>query len=127
MPQALNLQKRVVFTRDTVLGEGVMASKVTSEIRKRKYSELGLTPEEELEYDGYRSMPGGDVTRPDAARQAVAANLGYRARPLDGVWAAAPYLHNGSIPTLYDLLSPPASRTKRFYVGGREFDPIGWG
>jgi len=31
----------------------------------------------------------------------------YAARPLYGIWAAAPYLHNGSVPTLYDLLLPP--------------------
>jgi mono/diheme cytochrome c family protein len=31
---------------------------------------------------------------------------GYVAPPLDGVWATAPYLHNGSVPTLADLLNP---------------------
>ncbi|HEV2532958.1 di-heme-cytochrome C peroxidase [Phenylobacterium sp.] len=49
--------------------------------------------------------------------------LGYRARPLSGVWATAPYLHNGSVPTLYDLLLPPDRRPRSFYVGSREFDP----
>jgi hypothetical protein len=33
-------------------------------------------------------------------------HLAYKARPLDGIWATAPYLHNGSVPTLYDLLLP---------------------
>ncbi|MGB6326514.1 MAG: di-heme-cytochrome C peroxidase, partial [Methylocella sp.] len=33
--------------------------------------------------------------------------LGYKFRPLTGIWATAPYLHNGSVPTLYDLLLPP--------------------
>ncbi len=47
----------------------------------------------------------------------------YAARPLYGVWAAAPYLHNGSVPTLYDLLLPPARRPKTFALGGREYDP----
>jgi len=37
---------------------------------------------------------------------------GYRNVPLDGVWARAPYLHNGSVPTLADLLNPPAERPK---------------
>lgn len=31
---------------------------------------------------------------------------GYVAPPLDGIWASAPYLHNGSVPTLWDLLTP---------------------
>lgn len=49
--------------------------------------------------------------------------LGYKARPLNGIWATAPYLHNGSVPTLYDLLLPPDQRPRSFYVGSREFDP----
>lgn len=48
----------------------------------------------------------------------------YKARPLAGVWATAPFLHNGSVPTLYDLLLPPDRRPVRFRVGGREFDPV---
>jgi hypothetical protein len=48
----------------------------------------------------------------------------YAARPLYGIWAAAPYLHNGSVPTLYDLLLPPAERPKKFALGGREYDPV---
>jgi hypothetical protein len=48
----------------------------------------------------------------------------YAARPLFGVWAAAPYLHNGSVPTLYDLLSPPQQRPKAFPLGPREYDPV---
>jgi hypothetical protein len=49
--------------------------------------------------------------------------LGYKFRPLTGIWATAPYLHNGSVPTLYGLLLPPSDRPKSFYVGTREFDP----
>jgi hypothetical protein len=48
----------------------------------------------------------------------------YAARPLYGIWTAAPYLHNGSVPTLYDLLLPPAQRPKTFGLGGREYDPV---
>ena len=49
--------------------------------------------------------------------------LAYKARPLDGIWATAPYLHNGSVPTLADLLKSPADRPEEFYVGSHEFDP----
>jgi mono/diheme cytochrome c family protein len=48
----------------------------------------------------------------------------YKARPLNGIWATAPYLHNGSVPTLADLLTPEAERPAVFYVGSREFDPV---
>ncbi len=47
----------------------------------------------------------------------------YKARPLDGIWAVPPFLHNGSVPTLHDLLLPAAQRPKSFCLGGREYDP----
>jgi hypothetical protein len=53
--------------------------------------------------------------------------LAYKARPLDGIWATAPYLHNGSVPNLYQLLLPSAQRVKQFYVGSREFDSVNVG
>jgi len=49
--------------------------------------------------------------------------LAYKGRPLTGIWATPPYLHNGSVPTLYDLLLPPDQRPKSFFLGSREFDP----
>ncbi|MES2666518.1 MAG: di-heme-cytochrome C peroxidase [Pseudomonadota bacterium] len=66
--------------------------------------------------------------------------LAYKARPLNGIWATAPYLHNGSVPSLYDLLLParianvapldgglaaPAGpvRPETFTIGSRAFDP----
>jgi hypothetical protein len=48
----------------------------------------------------------------------------YRARPLAGVWATAPYLHNGSVPTLDDLLRPEEERPVVFPVGPPEYDPV---
>jgi hypothetical protein len=48
---------------------------------------------------------------------------GYANQPLDGIWLRAPYLHNGSVPTLRDLLDAPASRPPVFYRGYDVFDP----
>lgn len=50
--------------------------------------------------------------------------LAYKARPLDGIWATAPYLHNGSVRSLYELLLPPDQRSRAFWTGNREFDPV---
>jgi hypothetical protein len=50
--------------------------------------------------------------------------LVYKGRPLNGIWATAPYLHNGSVPTLWELLRKGPERTDRFWVGSREFDPV---
>jgi len=54
----------------------------------------------------------------------VAAQKTYKARPLNGIWATGPYLHNGSVRTLYQVLLPEAQRETSFQVGGREFDPV---
>ncbi len=50
---------------------------------------------------------------------------GYANRPLDGLWARAPYLHNGSVPTMWDLLLPAQERNggqSTFYVGHTVYD-----
>lgn len=69
---------------------------------------------------------------PDTTAMPLASLNSYKARPLNGIWATAPYLHNGSVPTLYDLLLPKKRandpddgeyRPDYFNVGSREFDP----
>jgi cytochrome c5 len=45
-----------------------------------------------------------------------------KAGPLEAVWATGPFLHNGSVPNLDELLSSPADRSKTFWVGSRELD-----
>jgi mono/diheme cytochrome c family protein len=59
------------------------------------------------------------------------ANNGYQAPPLDGVWATAPYFHNGSVPTLYDVLnsrSRPAIFTRSYRTDLPAYDArkVGW-
>ena len=46
----------------------------------------------------------------------------YKARPLNGIWATGPFLHNGSVPTLAELLKTDTERVKEFYVGSWTFD-----
>ncbi len=74
------------------------------------YAEHQTPPALQAEMNGYR---------PNCLR----AEPFYKARPLDGAWAVPPFLHNGSVPTLYDLLSPVTERPKVFCVGNREYDP----
>lgn len=52
----------------------------------------------------------------------IANGPAYKARPLNGIWAAAPYLHNGSVPTLWDMLQIPDKRPATFYTGSHDFD-----
>jgi len=52
---------------------------------------------------------------------------GYANHLLDGIWARAPYLHNGSVPTLYDLLTPAEERNggrDTFWVGSAVYDTV---
>ncbi len=50
--------------------------------------------------------------------------IGYTAQYLDGIWLRAPYLHNGSVPSLRDLLEPVEKRPKVFYRGYDVYDPL---
>jgi len=49
--------------------------------------------------------------------------LAYKARPLNGVWSSPPYLHNGSVVDMYQLLLPAAERDSEFYLGAWDYDP----
>jgi hypothetical protein len=75
---------------------------------------------------GARDVVSEDQERAQRLDQCYASNnplFAYKARSLDGIWATAPYLHNGSVPTLHDLLLPPEQRPASFNVGTREYDP----
>jgi mono/diheme cytochrome c family protein len=61
----------------------------------------------------------------------VTEHRGYQAPPLDGVWATAPYFHNGSVPTVYHVLNSaarPKFWTRSYRTGKEEYDPqkLGW-
>lgn len=85
-------------------------------IRSLPGIEVGPTPEDPRAGDRLACLNTPDV-----------ATLAYKARPLDGIWATAPYLHNGSVMSLYELLLPPDRRAREFWVGGRDFDPVNVG
>jgi hypothetical protein len=72
----------------------------------------------------FPTVPSGDkAARLKRCFEEASATLAYKGRPLNGVWATAPFLHNGSVPTLYDLLLPPKDRAPSFALGTRDFDP----
>jgi mono/diheme cytochrome c family protein len=62
---------------------------------------------------------------------AVKATAGYQAPPLDGIWATAPYFHNGSAPTVYHVLNSkarPKYFTRSYRTDRAAYDPVklGW-
>ncbi len=63
--------------------------------------------------------------------KSMPAPVGYQAPPLDGIWATAPYFHNGSVPTVYHVLNSktrPKIFTRSFQTGEQDYDParLGW-
>jgi mono/diheme cytochrome c family protein len=98
-------------------GKGLLPSTLMREglggpVLERALSEVKMTDAEKANLHGYREYPLPPP--PDRV---------YKAAPRDGVWATPPFMHNGSVPNLYEMLVPAKERTKKFYVG-REFDPV---
>ena len=84
---------------------------VTAYVENRAYQDAGISDRERWRMDGF-GLPIG-----------VQEKRGYKARPLDGIWATPPFLHNGSVPNLFQLLSPVSERDSQFWVGNFEFNP----
>ena len=82
---------------------------VTGQIESQAYKNAGVTEAERPVMDGWGRV--GHVTAP----------CGYKARPLVGVWATPPYLHNGAVPSVFDLLSD--TRPAHPILGNLEYDP----
>lgn len=91
--------------------------KATDAIKRAYYKTHNISPDEQKKWENNRTP----ITWRDLLEKDPDAKV-YSARGLAGVWATAPYLHNGSVPTLYDLLLPVAERPTTFNVGNREYD-----
>jgi hypothetical protein len=91
---------------------GALYNSLQLQILAKALGQLRLTDAETVALHGYREFP------------LPAPPIGvYKAAPRDGVWATPPFLHNGSVPNLYEMLLPAKERTKKFYIG-RQFDPV---
>jgi mono/diheme cytochrome c family protein len=99
--------------------------------------EIGTDPKR---YEGITQAFGDEYNRSWFAREhdgwfthgyEVTPTKGYQAPPLDGLWATAPYFHNGSAPTVYHVLKSdarPQVYTRSFQTGAEDYDPkrLGW-
>ncbi|MGA9672087.1 MAG: di-heme-cytochrome C peroxidase [Terracidiphilus sp.] len=81
-------------------------------IRKKYYTDRLFSPEAQACFSGFDTLDMPQVAE------------GYKPRPLQGVWATPPFLHNGSVPNLWELLGPVSKRSPKFFVGRRGFDPV---
>ena len=115
--EAVDFIERTADTGDLKQGR-VSATKgldlVTNGIADQFFQKMNFSPEQRTEWSGFR-----DPRIPDVRGDRI-----YKARPLNGIWAVAPYLHNGSVRNLYELLGPPEERAKEFWLGTKRFDPV---
>jgi hypothetical protein len=138
--QALNFHRRVAVTTQTGparerglnRSETISADdglyRVTLFLRARALKGMGEA--ERLEADRFRTIPAAvdrgnpeAILRGEGKAEVIVANLGYKARPLGGIWATPPYFHNGSVPSLYQVLLPADCRDATFPLATRRFDP----
>lgn len=104
--------KDKVFNGQEKVGIGVGLNGLVPNIMDRWFKDEGITdPDSIAMLQGYRES-------------LYRAPLGYPARPMAGYWATAPYLHNGGIKNMYELLGSEEERSKTFYLGTTEYDPI---
>lgn len=109
---AANIEQTVAGLDVTRLSEGAALNLVGILIKNRFYADNGIDYATQQCLEGFGTL--------DLPQQIA----GYKPRPLQGVWATPPFLHNGSVPTLYQMLVPPEQRDRRFFVGRRAFDPV---
>ncbi len=107
-----NIDKRLAQLDVRQLSEGIALNVVGLLVKNRFYEDFGIDYRTQQCLEGFGAL--------DLPQEI----LGYKPRPLEGVWATPPYLHNGSVPNLYQMLLPPHRRDQKFFVGQREFDPV---
>lgn len=84
--------------------------KIVENVKRQAYVDEGIPHSQWSTYDGF------------GRKMLFSAPCGYKARPLIGIWATAPFLHNGTVPSVYDMLSD--SRPSHPILGNTEFDPV---
>jgi hypothetical protein len=90
-----------------IIPTGALYLFLQQKILAKALAPLNLNEDESIAIHSYREFP---LPPPPIGV--------YKAAPRDGVWATPPFLHNGSVPNLYEMLIPAKERTKKFYIGG---------
>ncbi|MEP7306123.1 MAG: di-heme-cytochrome C peroxidase [Acidobacteriota bacterium] len=123
---AINFE-RMVMTNAGPKPFGAAAFEIVDLVKEAYYKKHNIAPDTQARWEERAARPKPEFRTPlrdydqylDTRTHGV-----YRAKTLKGIWATAPYLHNGSVPTLYDLLLPASQRPKTFRLGTREYDPV---
>jgi len=117
---------RTVFTPKGERRLADAAFEAIEAIKQQYYKTHNISPEMQADWEGrdMRPMPAAfRSTLADADRYPdTKGGRVYPAKPLAGIWATAPYLNNGSVANMWDLLTRPENRPKTFTLGSREYD-----
>jgi hypothetical protein len=118
-----------IFTKTCSRCHGTYGEKWTYPNKIVPIDEIGT---DRRRYDGITKKFGDYYNRSwFAAEYKVAETAGYQAPPLDGIWATAPYFHNGSAPTVYHVLNSKArpkyfTRSYRTDLDAYDAEKLGW-
>ena len=123
---AINFE-RLVMTAEGPKPFGIAAFEIVKKVKEAYYQEHNTTPEVQAVWESRATRPTADFRAPlsqyqkfpDTRQRGI-----YRSKTLKGIWATAPFLHNGSVPSLYDLLLPAEQRPTTFRLGTKEYDPV---
>lgn len=115
-----------VFGHKTIVPAAEFFLGGVAAVTTKGMTDLRLTPQEQLAYNDYRFYPPTKPGEAPKPYQPVLDRNGLptylKGGPLLGIWATGPFLHNGSVPNVYELLSPPENRSRVFWVGNRQLD-----
>jgi hypothetical protein len=104
------------FTGAAVVPAPALFARAQRGVFDKAMAKLNLSEEERVAAHGYQTF----YPEPQEPPPSLSA---YKANPAEGMWTSPPYLHNGSVPSLYELLSPAKERSMTFFIG-RDFDPV---
>ena len=123
---AINFE-RTVMTAEGPKPFGIAAFEIVKKVKAAYYAEHNIPADVQAQWELLETR-GSAISRaplleyqrfPDTRDRGV-----YRAKTLKGIWATAPFLHNGSVPTVFDLLHLAPQRPTTFKLGTKEYDPV---
>ena len=122
---AINFE-RTVMTTEGPKPFGLAAFETVKKVKAAYYAEHNIPPDVQAQWESLATRGKAEFRAPLLEYQKFpdTRNRGvYRAKTLKGIWATAPFLHNGSVPTVFDLLHPADQRPTTFKLGTKEYDP----
>ena len=123
---AINFE-RVVMTAEGPKPFGSAAFEIVTKVKEAYYRDNSTPEDVQARWEARSTRPKPEYRTPllDYEKYPDTKQRGiYRAKTLKGIWATAPFLHNGSVPTIFDLLLPADRRPKSFKLGTKEYDPV---